>query len=214
MSIRILLADDHRLMREGLRSLLEREPDMQVVAEAHDGRSALKLTGELAPSVVVMDVAMPDLNGAEATRRLCRQYPGVRVVALSMHADRRHVAHMLDAGASAYVLKDCAFEELATAIRTAADGHVYLSPRAAGVVVRNFVRGGGASPGVGRLTPREREVLQLLAEGNSTKQIALTLGVSVKTVETHRRNVMRKLGVRSVAELTKYALREGLTSLD
>lgn len=216
MAIRIILADDHTVMRQGLRTLLEGEPDMEVVAEADNGRVAVELAEELRPDIVVMDVGMPELNGVEATRRIVALDAGVKVVGLSMHADRQFVTRMLEAGASGYLLKDCAFEELFTAIRCANEGHTYLSPRIAGVVVDSYVRrrASGAPPSVAELTPREREVLQLIAEGNNTKRIARDLGVSVKTIETHRRNMMDKLKVHSVAELTKYALREGLTSLD
>jgi len=214
MSTRIVLADDHQLMRQGLRGLLDREPDMEVVGEADGGRSALALVAELAPNVVIMDVAMPDLNGVEATRKIVAGFPGVRVIALSMHADKRFVAGMLKAGASGYLLKDCAFAELAGAVRTVAAGQVYLSPGIAGLVAEEFAgRFAPDRPG-SPLTGREREVLQLIAEGQATKQIAVRLGLSVKTVETHRRQMMDKLGLHSVAELTKYAIREGLTALD
>ena len=214
MSTRIVLADDHQLMRQGLRGLLDREPDMEVVGEADGGRSALALVAELVPSVVIMDVAMPDLNGVEATRKIVEGFPGVRVIALSMHADKRFVAGMLKAGASGYLLKDCAFAELAGAVRTVAAGQVYLSPGIAGLVAEEFAgRFAPDRPG-SPLTGREREVLQLIAEGQATKQIAVRLGLSVKTVETHRRQMMDKLGLHSVAELTKYAIREGLTALD
>jgi DNA-binding NarL/FixJ family response regulator len=214
VSTRIVLADDHQLMRQGLRGLLDREPDMEVVGEADGGRSALALVAELAPNVVIMDVAMPDLNGVEATRKIVAGFPGVRVIALSMHADKRFVAGMLKAGASGYLLKDCAFAELAGAVRTVAAGQVYLSPGIAGLVAEEFAgRFAPDRPG-SPLTGREREVLQLIAEGQATKQIAVRLGLSVKTVETHRRQMMDKLGLHSVAELTKYAIREGLTALD
>jgi DNA-binding NarL/FixJ family response regulator len=163
-----------------------------------------------------MDIGMSDLNGIEATRQIVAECPSTRVIGLSMHSDRQYVGGMLEAGASGYLLKDCAFEELETAIRTVLDNRTYLSPGVADVVVRNYVRGmpTEAPSRYGRLTPREREVLQLLAEGKSTKQAASVLRVSVKTVESHRRNLMEKLDIHSVAELTKYAIREGLTSLD
>jgi DNA-binding NarL/FixJ family response regulator len=216
MAIRILLADDHKIVRDGLRSLLQAEADLEVVGEAANGREAVRLAQELSPDVVVMDVGMPDLNGIEATRYIAGGASGAKVIALSMHSDRRFVEGMLAAGATGYLLKDSAFEELARAIRTVAAGRTYLCPLVAGVVVQTLVRASHAvqparSP---VLTPREREVLQLLAEGKSTKQIAGTLGVSVKTVETHRSRIMDKLDVHSVPELTKYAIREGLTSLE
>jgi len=216
MSLRILLADDHGIIRQGLRSLLEKQPDMQVVAEAEDGRTALSLVRELVPDIVVMDVTMPNLNGIEATGQIVHEFPEVKVIALSIHSNRRFVADMLKAGASGYVLKECLFDELAQAIRTAAAGGTYLSPRITGVVVDDYVSrlSTGADSVLTVLTAREREVLQLLAEGKSTKQIALGLHVSGKTIEANRRRVMEKLNAHSIAELTKYAVREGITPLD
>jgi NarL family two-component system response regulator LiaR len=212
--IRIVIADDHQLIREGLRGLLDREPDMEVVGEAQDGRAALGLVADLSPEVVIMDVAMPDLNGIEATRKVIAAFPAIRVIALSMHSDKRFVAGMLKAGASGYLLKDCAFSELASAVRTVAAGKVYLSPGIAGLVAEEFAGRFAPDRPALPLTDREREVLQLIAEGQATKRIAARLGLSVKTVETHRRQMMDKLGLHSVAELTKYAIREGLTSLE
>ena len=216
MRIRIVLADDHHIVRDGLRSLLEEQEDMEVIAEAENGREAVALALRLRPDIVVMDVGMPDLNGIEATRQVCDGAPGTRVVGLSMHSDRRFVAGMLEAGASGYVIKDEAFEELARAIRAVREGRTFLCPAVAGVIVEDYLgrRAASQSAPARPLTPREREVLQLLAEGRSTKQTAGRLGVSVKTVETHRSHIMAKLGIRSVAELTTYAIREGLTSLD
>ena len=216
MSVRILLADDHRIMRQGLRALLEKEADVEVSGEAEEGRTAVQLARKLKPDVVVMDVGMPDLNGIEATRQINAEAPAAKVLALSMHADKRFVERMLTAGASGYVLKDDAFEELVGAIRTVAANKIYLSPGIAGAVVEDFVRYSRTAESTGRiiLTPRQREVLQLLAEGKTTKQIASLLYVSRKTVETHRRQIMEKLDIHSIAELTKYAVREGLTSID
>lgn len=216
MSIRILLADDHKVMRQGLRNLLEQQSDFEVVAEAPDGRTAVELAEEWHPDVALVDIGMPDLNGVEAARRIIEASRHTYVIALSMHSDRMHVTNMLEAGASGYMLKDCEFDELARAIRTVAEGEVYLTPRVSNVVLETYVRGRHTQdpPQLPQLTPREREVLQLIAEGNTTKQIAATLGVSVKTIETHRANTMRKLDVRSVAELTKAAIREGLTSVE
>ena len=216
MKVRVLLADDHRLMRAGLRGLLVAEEGFDVVGEAGDGRQAVALARDLVPDVVVMDVGMPDLNGIEATRRILSERPAIRVVALSMHADRRFVGEMMRAGAMAYLAKDCAYEELVTAIRAVTSGEVYLGRTVSTDVIRDWIQGlpeGSGSPG-GRLTAREREILQRVAEGRTTKEIAFQLGVSVKTVETHRQQVMEKLGLHSVAELTKYAIREGLTGLD
>jgi len=216
MSIRILLAEDHKIMREGLRSLLEKQPDMEVIAEAGDGREALRLVQETSPNIVVMDVVMPDLNGMEATRQIVGECPGVKVIALSMHSDNLFVTEMLKSGASGYLLKDCAFEELARAIRAVVGGKTYLSPAISGVVIDDYLHRLSKSDFSDSevLTDREREVLQLLAEGKSTKQIALKLHISVKTVETHRRQIMNKLDIHTVAELTKYAIRKGLTSLE
>ncbi len=216
MRIRVLLAEDHKLVRECLRAALETEGDIEVVAEADNGRMAVKLTADKQPNIVVMDVVMPDLNGIEATRQILAEAPGVKVLALSMHSDKRFVAGMLSAGASGYVLKDCAFEELAQAIRMVAANKTYLSPRIAGVVVGDYVKqlAGANGQTASVLTAREREVAQLLAEGNSTKEVAATLHVSAKTIETHRRQIMAKLEIHSIAELTKFAIRAGLTSLD
>jgi len=217
MAVKILLADDHKIVRDGLRSLIEKQPNMQVIGEACDGRTTVSFVKELMPNVVIIDIGMPDLNGIEATRQITQENPNVKVIALSMHSDRRFVLRMLEAGASGYLLKDSAFDELSLAINTVVGGKIYLSPAIAGIVVEDFVRhspSNATGPVAIDLTPREREVLQLLAEGKSTKQIASHLNVSVKTVETHRRQVMEKLDIHSVAELTKYAVREGLTSLE
>jgi len=216
MSTTILLADDHRMIRDGLRALLESEDDLEVVGEAENGRDAVRLVRNLAPDVVVMDISMPDLNGVEATRQVCRRCPDTRVIALSVHADRRFVTEMLKAGASGYLLKDCAFEELVRGIRTVVEGHTYLSPRIANAVVEGHVRAPAseAEPTGSVLTAREREVLQLLSEGHGTKQIARHLHVSTKTIDTHRQHIMDKLDIHNVPELTKYAVREGLTTLE
>jgi DNA-binding NarL/FixJ family response regulator len=216
MNIRIIIADDHQIVRQGLRTLLEREPDMQVVAEAEDGRRAVLLAREMIPHVMVMDVEMPELNGIEATMQILTEFPQIKIIALSMYSDRRFVTNMLKAGAGGYLLKDCAFEELTQAIRLAMTNRIYLSPGVADVVIKDYVN---HAPAPTRsvfsvLSTREREVLQLLSEGKRTSQIAELLHISIKTVETHRQQIMHKLGMRSVAELTKYAIREGLTSLE
>ena len=215
MGIRILLADDHQIVREGLRALVNAQPGMTVVGESSNGRLAAEMTSTLIPDVVVMDIGMPDLNGIEAARRILSQNPQIKIIGLSMHSDRRFLSEMLKAGASAYLLKDSAFEELVTAIRAVVAGQVYLSPRIADTVVDGYLNGAGTgkqSSVFAVLTSREREVLQLVAEGLATKQIAAALHVSVKTVETHRRQIMDKLDLHSVAELTKYAIREGLAT--
>ncbi len=217
--MRILLVDDHRMIREGLSALLERE-GMTVVGAAASGREALNVVEELRPDVLVMDVSMPDLNGIDATRQVCAAAPGVRIVGLSINADRRFVLGMFDAGAAGYVLKTSAAEDLVHAIREVAAGRKYLSSKLA-----ETMPGWAGAPTPKKRTPmpfpvghlltlREREVLQLVAEGNASKQIAAKLDIALPTVETHRRQIMDKLGLHSIAELTKYAIREGLTSTD
>jgi two-component system response regulator NreC len=216
MSIRILLADDHKIVRDGLRALLKNQSGMEVIAEAGDGRSTVQMVQELLPNVVIMDIAMPDMNGIEATRQITATAPNVKIVALSMHSDKRFVAEMLKAGASGYLLKDCAFEELDNAIRAVIANRIYLSPKLADIIIKDYTR---LFPKTefsvfSILTFREREVLQLLAEGKTTKEISSSLQISAKTVETYRKQLMDKLDIHSIAELTKYAVREGLTSLD
>jgi len=214
MSIKVLIADDHQIMREGLRSLLEKERDIQVLGEAEDGRMIHRMAREKKPDVIIMDVAMPDLNGIEATRQIVGELPGVKIIALSMHDDRRFVLNMLKAGASGYMLKDCAFKDLAKAIRVVMSNKTFLSPEVADIVVKDYLSTTqpAESSAFNLLSPREREVLQLIAEGKTSALIAESLHISVKTVETHRQQIMVKLKIRSVAELTKYAIREGLTS--
>ncbi len=214
MTTAILLADDHCIMREGLRSMLEAQPGFQVVAEADNGRMAVQLASERRPDVVIMDISMPDLNGIEATRQILAATPLVHVIALSIHSDRRFVLQMFKAGAAGYLLKNCAFEELTRAIRIVIEGQTYVSPAIAGIMVTEANRGSAPEvPSVRALSRREREVLQLMAEGRTTKEVAARLRVSAKTVESHRKHLMEKLNLNSVAELTKYAIREGLTSL-
>ncbi len=216
MGIRILIADDHQIMRQGLKTLFEKEPGMEVVAEAEDGRRTIHLARELMPHVVIMDPELPDLNGAEACRELLGQLPQLKIVALSNQTDRRFVVSLLKAGVQGYLLlKDCSFENLVRAIRLALANRTYLSPGVAEVVNTSQIdrvvcRFGNSS----ELTRRELEILQLLSEGKRSAQIARALGISIKTVDTHRQQVMQKLGTKSIAELTKYALRKGLTSLE
>jgi DNA-binding NarL/FixJ family response regulator len=216
MAIRVLIVDDHAIMREGLRTLIAGRDDMDVVGEASDGASALQLAASLAPDVVVLDVSMPGMNGIETARRLCARCPGIRIVALSAHADRRFVAEMLRAGACGYLPKDDAFDELALAVRAAVAGKTYVGPGIAGDVLRDYVsRLPERLPKPHEtLSAREREVLVSLAEGRSVKETAYAMGISSKTVETFRHRLMRKMNFRVPADLTKYAIREGLIPLD
>ena len=215
MKTKILLVDDHKILRDGLCSLLKETPDMDVVGEAADGRTAIRLVHDLSPDVVIMDISMPDLNGIDATRRINADYPDVKIVALSMHHDKHFVSEIFKAGASGYLVKDSAFDELENAIRIVVDGKTYMNPQVANLVIESLVSQSSPScrQSLSLLTEREREVLQLISEGRSTKQVAADLNVSAKTVESHRRQVMGKLNIRNVAELTKYAIREGLTSV-
>jgi DNA-binding NarL/FixJ family response regulator len=214
MNIKVLIADDHQIVREGLRSMLEKEPGINVVGEAEEGRTTLRLARDLTPDVIIMDVAMPELNGIEATRQILAESPNIKVIALSMHDDRRFVLNMIKAGAKGYLLKDSAFKDLAKAIRAVVANKTYLSSEIADVVVKDYLATStsGESSAFGLLSPREREVLQLIAEGKTTNQTAEQLHISIKTVETHRAQLMAKLKVKGVAELTKYAIREGLTT--
>ncbi len=213
--ITILLADDHAIVRKGLRVVLENEPDMEVVGEAETGRVAVKMAEKLKPDIVIMDIGMLELNGIDATRQIIAATSSTKVIGLSMHSTRRFVQEMLKAGATGYLLKDCAFSEIVVAARHVIADKPYLSSTIAKTVIQDYVHAvSESSISTSALSSREREVLQLIAEGNMTRQIAATLHISVKTVETHRRNIMDKLGLKSVAQLTKFALQEGLTSLD
>ena len=216
MPTRVLLVDDHAMIRQGLCSLLEKQPDIEVVGSVEDGRKAVDIARELAPDLVIMDISMPNLNGIDATRKIVEEMGDVKVIALSIHSSRHFVAEMLKAGASGYILKECLFDELVEAIKTVLNGGTYLSPKITGVVIDDYVKRLSTQyqPEGPVLTEREREVLQFLSEGKSTKQIAMQLHVSAKTIESNRRNIMDKLGINSVAELTKYAVREGLTPLE
>jgi DNA-binding NarL/FixJ family response regulator len=214
--IRVLVAEDHRIVREGLRTLLEKQGNIQVVAEAENGRQALQLARRLKPDIIIMDITMPELNGIDATRLILHEEPQMRVIALSMHSDRHFVDGMLRAGVSGYLLKDCASEELVQCIKTVTSGRIYLSPAVTPMIVQQFIqptRNDALAAGA-ELTTREREVLQMIAEGRNTRDIADSLFISVKTVETHRKNIMDKTELHSLAELVKLAIRLGLTSAD
>lgn len=214
--IRIVLADDHKLFRDGLRSMLDAQPNLAVVGEAGDGQIAVKLAKELQPHIILMDITMPDLNGIEAARRIAAEFPQVQVIILSMHSDRRYIIEALKAGARGYLLKDSALEEVVNAISECRAGKVYLSTKISDFVINDYINLAktGESSAYSILSAREREVLQMLAEGKTTKEIAGQLVVSVKTIETYRKQIMDKLDLHSIAELTKYAIREGLTQLN
>jgi DNA-binding NarL/FixJ family response regulator len=211
--MRVLLADDHALIRAGLRALLQAIPGVEIVGEAGDGREALRLIEQAAPDVVLMDITMPGLNGLEAAERVIRDHPKVRLVILSMHEADAYVAQALRIGVAGYLVKDAAPNELVEALRTVAEGQTYLSPAISRQVVEAFRSGTPDSPLQG-LTPRQREILQLVAEGHSTKEIANLLHLSVKTVETHRAQLMERLGIHDVPGLVKLAIRLGLTSAE
>ena len=220
---RVLLAEDHTLVRAGIRALLQNLAGIEVVAEASDGREALRLIKTYQPDVVLMDIAMAGLNGLEATARVTKEFPTVRVIILSMHSNEEYVAQALRAGAAGYLLKDAVAAELELAVTAVARGETYLSPVVSKHVIADYLRrvgereasgGGGATPASELLTPRQREILQLIAEGRSTKEIASTLHLSVKTIETHRTQLMARLDIHDVAGLVRYAIRIGLVTPD
>ena len=215
MGKKILICDDHKIFREGLRALLEKQPDVKVVGGARDGLEAVRLARELSPDVVIMDVTMPGLNGIEATRKICKIRKAARVIALSMHNDRKYVTEMFKAGARAYLLKDSAFEELMDAVRAVGSGRYFLSAGITDLVLGEYLTspsGDPKNPFI-PLSDSEREVLRLFAEGLLAKEISTRLGFSVKSVDAHRKNIMKKLNIKSIAGLTRYAVKEGLVSL-
>ena len=215
MTIRVLIGNHKEIVRSGLLTLLKSDPDVEIVGEVQDGWSTVRLAEELLPDVVIVEVAMPDLNGVEVTRRIVTRHPAIRVLGLSDYLDRRIINSMMNAGASGYLTSDCSVEELTQAIHAAVVSQTFLSPSIADVIIKDYLRQLQVSrhSASSVLTPRERDVLRLLADGKSMKRIALELRISVKTVETHRRKIKEKLGIRNIAGLTKYALIEGLTSL-
>lgn len=215
MSVHILLADDHQITREGLAALLGQVDGVEVVAQAGNGREAVKLARQLCPDMVIMDVAMPDLNGVEATRAIIAQCTGTRVIGLSVHTERQFVVGMLKAGASAYLLKDCAFQELVQAIQAVQQGGTYLTPAISSTVLEavQFPSLDSQTALADKLTSREREILQLIAEAKTSKEIASLLNLSIKTVHTHRKNIMDKLKAKNLSELTRVAIREGISPL-
>jgi len=213
MPLRILIADDHAVVRDGLRAVLEKQPDMSVVAEAADGRECVRLAEENAPDIVIMDIAMPNMNGMEATRRIVAANPRTAVVILSMHQDESYVLGALNAGAKAYVLKDSVRSDVIEAVRAAARGQSFLTRKVSRILQEDYMqdlRSRGLEDRYDLLTDREREVLQLVAEGNSNKEVAAGLNIGVTTVETHRAHILQKLGLHSVPELILYAVRKGI----
>jgi DNA-binding NarL/FixJ family response regulator len=214
MPLRLLLADDHPIFRAGVRSLMDSQPGVEVIAEADDGVGAVEAARIHKPDVVVIDVTMPGMNGLDATLRIVSEVPDAKVLCLSMHSDRRFVDAALRSGARGYLLKECALEELVSAVRAVVAGQIYVCSALTDAVLDGYRAEGDARSTFDLLTPREREVLQLLAEGHSAQDIAARLHVSVKTVGTHREHLMQKLNTRSVAGLTKFAIREGLTTAE
>jgi len=215
MSLRILLADDHAMFRDGMRPLINREEGMEVVGEAESGLATVRLAKKLEPDIIIMDISMPQLNGVEATWKIREINPAIKVIILSMHSDRQFVIESLKAGAKAYLLKDSPFEELRRVIRAVAKDQVVLSPAITDIVIEDFIHLSKqeTSSVFSILSTRERQVLQLITEGKATKEIAKVLCLSIKTIESHRKQIMDKLNIHNVAELTKYAIRQGLTQL-
>jgi DNA-binding NarL/FixJ family response regulator len=216
MAISVLLVDDHKILRDGLCSLLQQQPDMEVVAETDNGEAAVRLAREFTPDVIIMDVNIQGMDGIDATRRILQELPDSKIIALSMHSKKVYVTEMLKAGASGYMLKEQAFDELVQAIRTVLAGGTYLSSKVVSLVVQDYVQShtGAVSADANPLTERQRHVLKFLADGKPSKEIASLLGLSAKTIDASRRKIMEKLNIQSTAELVKYAVREGFTSLE
>jgi two-component system, NarL family, response regulator NreC len=214
--MKILIADDHGIVRQGLKSLIQNSLNMEVAGEAEDGLAAVKLAKQLVPDIIIMDVTMPNLNGVEATRLIREENPQIKIIALSMHPEKHIVKEILEAGASAYVLKSYLFDELSRALDAVMDNQRYLSPRITDVVIEDYVHqpGNNSVEKTNKLTPRDRQIIQMLAEGKTIKQIALALHISPKTADASRRKIMNKLNATSMADLVKYAVREGITSLE
>lgn len=216
--IRVLVVDDHQVVREGFCSLLEKQEDMEVVGQAGNGREAIELTRKLMPSIILMDISMPDMNGIDAASRIHAEFPSAKVIILSIHTNQHYVERALQVGIQGYLLKNCPFEELLTAIRTVAANKVYLSPDIADVVIEGYLHPRQdhnlSAISLDLLTAREREILQLIAEGLTTKEIAQRLNLGDRTIETHRQKLMNKLNISNVAQLIKFAIREGITDVD
>lgn len=213
--IRVLLADDHTILRDGIRALIEDEPDMEVIGEAEDGRSAVRMTSQLKPDVVLMDIAMPLLNGLEATLKIHRDHPDVKVLILTMHENEEYIRRVLATGAMGYILKDAAARDLLSAIRSVNSGQAVLSPAITRLVIEDYLRWGDLQTNhiPNKLSPREREVLQLIAEGYTNKEIAEILSISIKTVQAHRANMMKKLDLHDRGDLIKYAIQKKIIEI-
>jgi two-component system, NarL family, response regulator NreC len=215
MSIKIILADDHKIVREGLISLLNQQNDMKVVADAAEGFSIINFARKFKPDVVITDISMPDLNGIEATEVIRKEFPKMKIIALSMHSEKHVILRVLRAGANGYLLKDSAFLELVKAIRSVLKGEIYLSSKITDMVVNEYIKKISENESdLDLLSVREKEVLQLISEGKSTKEIAALLFVSIKTIESHRKHLMEKLGLFTVADLTRFAIKEGLIFIE
>jgi DNA-binding NarL/FixJ family response regulator len=217
MSTKILIVDNHGMVREGLHLLFEQHNDLQIVGEASDGRQAIEMAYELKPDIIIMDISMPGLNGIDASQKILDENPNIKIVALSAHCNTDFIKNMLTIGASGYILKDCMADELINCVRIVMAGEQYLSAKVAKIVVNKYITNCQSSsevPSATPLTSKERELIQLLTENKSNKEAAMVLNVSVKTVDARRRNIMSKIGITGIADLTKFAIREGLTTLD